>query len=338
MITIEELQTLTANQRFLAIELINRGIDVDIFDWTNEVLEVRHAGRHELLLDIDSSTMPYAASIISGSKPLTRILLGRAGISIPAGHHFPVNAHDTISAFVTTQLCFPLVVKPSVGNQGLGVHTGIETIEDLTHALFSIQESHGAVEILVEEQFIASEFRVFITRNGDYAVLHRDPAHVFGDGIHTVQELAEAESERRLNPRVNCLCPIALDEEAGRFLRKQGLSFSSIPSAGEKIYVRGSSNVKMGGVPEDCTDRVHPSVIAIARAALNAIPGLPYAGVDFMTRNISAPQSGDSYRVLELNSVPGIGMHMSPGRGRPRNVAGMLIDLIFPESRERLAA
>ena len=338
MISIDELQTLTANQRFLAIELMNRGIEVNIFDWLNEVLEASYSGRHELFLDIDSSAMPYAASIISGSKPLTRTLLARAGISIPDGSRFPVSTPDAILAYATEHLAFPLVVKPGRGNQGSGVHTGIETIDDLLHALFNIQESHGTIEILIEEQFIAPEYRIFITRTGEYAVLLRDPAHVIGDGAHTIQELAVLETERRLNPRVNCLCAIELDAEAHRFLRRQGLSFSSVPAAGEKIYVRGSSNVKMGGVPEDYTDRTHPSAIAIAQKALAAIPGLPYAGVDFMSTDITSLQTPETYCILELNSVPGIGMHMAPGRGKPRNVASMIVDLVFPESIQRMAA
>jgi cyanophycin synthetase len=338
MIESKELQNLRANQRFLAIELMSRGIDVSVFDWTNEVLEARCEGRHELFLDIDNSNMPYAASMISGSKPLTKNLLKRAGISVPVGQHFAISDKDAIKAFVLNFLTFPVVIKPSVGNQGLGVHTGLESLEEISYALQCIEETHGKIEVLVEEQFHAAEYRIFITRAGDCAILHRDPAHVIGDGIHTIQELAVSESERRLNPRVNCLCEIKLDYEAERYLRKQGLTVQSIPSHGEKIYVRGSSNVMMGGVPEDYTDRVHPSAVSLAWKALLAIPGLPYAGIDFMSTDITTVQTSSSYRILEINSVPGIGIHMSPGRGKPRNVAAMLVDLIFPESIKRMAA
>ena len=51
-----------------------------------------------------------------------------------------------------------------------------------------------------------------------------------------------------------------------------------------------------------------------------------------MTTDIGAPQTGESYRIIEVNSLPGIGMHIAPGQGRPRNVAGYLADLIFPET------
>jgi cyanophycin synthetase len=51
-----------------------------------------------------------------------------------------------------------------------------------------------------------------------------------------------------------------------------------------------------------------------------------------MCRDISQQQAGDSYRILEINSVPGIGIHIAPGRGQPRNVAAFIVDIIFPET------
>ncbi|HBA44434.1 TPA: hypothetical protein DCZ31_00090 [Patescibacteria group bacterium] len=34
---------------------------------------------------------------------------------------------------------------------------------------------------LIEEQFNGKEYRVFIAKTGNYAVLHRDPAYVVGN-------------------------------------------------------------------------------------------------------------------------------------------------------------
>ena len=86
----------------------------------------------------------------------------------------------------------------------------------------------------------------------------------------------------------------------------------------------------MGGVPEDVTDLVHPGFVEIGVRALTALNNLPYAGLDIMTGDIS--QAPTNYRLLEVNSVPGIGIHCAPGKGRPRNVPGMIADLIFPET------
>ena len=54
-----------------------------------------------------------------------------------------------------------------------------------------------------------------------------------------------------------------------------------------------------------------------------------------MTDDITVKQTADSYRVLEINSLPGIGMHINPGKGSSRNTAGMIVDMLFPETAER---
>ena len=323
---------LRANQRFLAQELMFRGIEVTLFDRNNEILEATYGDHRELFSDIDSSIVPYTASVIAGSKSLTKRLLQRAGVRTPRGQHFPTEAVDEVALYAERTLGFPVVVKPSFGVQGESVFTGLESVEEVRAAVQAIVNESGNQEVIVEEHFTGHEFRVFLTARGGFAVLHRDPAHVIGDGAHSIELLATWESYRRAHPRINCLCPITLDGEASQHLKRQGLSFSSVPRLGEKVYLRGSSNVKKGGVPTDVTELAHPSVIEICNRALASIPGLPYAGIDFMCGDIREKQDGDSYRVLEINSVPGIGIHMAPGRGRPRNVASMIVDMIFPET------
>jgi cyanophycin synthetase len=328
------LTELRANQRFLARELLARGIEVTLFDRNNEILEATYQGRRELLSDIDSSIVPYTASVVAGSKSLTKRLLQRAGVRTPRGHYFPSEDVAEIARYPEQVVGFPVVVKPSFGVQGENVFTALESAEEVRAAVQAIVNDTGNQEVIVEEYFKGHEFRVFVTARGGVAVLHREPAHVVGDGVHSIELLATWESYRRAHPRTNCLCPIALDGEAAQYLKRRGLSCASVPRLGEKVYLRGSSNVKKGGVPTDVTDLVHPSVIEICNTALASIPGLPYAGIDFMCGDIRKKQEDDSYRVLEINSVPGIGIHMAPGRGKPRNVAALIVDMIFPETIE----
>jgi cyanophycin synthetase len=326
------LNELRANQRFLARELLARGVTVTLFDRNNEILEATLGDHRELLSDIDSSIMPYTASVVAGSKSITKRLLNRAGISTPRGHYFSSEDAGEIARYAQDVIGFPVVVKPSFGVQGENVFTTLESVDEVLAAVQAIVTDSGNQEIIVEEYFRGHEFRVFMTARGGFAALYREPAHIIGDGFHSIELLASWESYRRMHPRTNCLCPISLDGESAHYLKRRGLSPLSVPRLGEKVYLRGSSNVKKGGVPTDVTDFVHPSAREICAKALAAIPGLPYAGIDFMCADIRNRQEGDSYRVLEINSVPGIGIHMAPGRGSPRNVAGMIVDMIFPET------
>ena len=98
-----------------------------------------------------------------------------------------------------------------------------------------------------------------------------------------------------MNPRTNALCEILVDDELVKYISKKGLTLNSIPPKGEKVYLRPNSNVAMGGICEDYTDRVHPSVI-------------------------------------EINTVPGIHMHFRPAIGKSRNIAKYIVDMIYPET------
>jgi len=328
-------QTLRANPRFLVRELIARGVEVHQLDAVNDVLEARYGDHRELLVDIDSSLMPYAASVVASSKTVTRRLLEQAGVSVPEGECFASVDVLGVADYVR-RLDGPVVVKPALGNQGELVYVGMQSVEEALLALNVIAERRGNCEVIVEREVRGAEYRVFYTKAGRYAVLHRDPAAVIGDGLHSIEALAEQESSRRMNPRINCLCPILLDDEADRCIRRAGLTRKSVPARGEKVYVRFNSNVKTGGICEDVTDQIDPSVCEIARRTLLAIPGLPYAGIDLMTEDIRRPLRPADYAVLEVNSLPGIGMHMAPGRGPSRNVAALIVDLMFPETAQQL--
>ena len=39
--------------------------------------------------------------------------------------------------------------------------------------------------------------------------------------------------------------------------------------------------------------------------------------------------------IIEINNMPGIDIHHFPYKGKPRNAAGAIIDLLFPETKKR---
>ena len=323
---------LHTNQKIFIYEMLKRGIDVEVIDEEREIIKSSYKGHDEIICDRDSSIMPYNVSILAGDKGFTKKTLMENGISVPLGETFFAKDIEYIKKAFKVLNC-PVVIKPVFGSHGFDVHTNLKTEEEVEEAVNSIIMSRGVyTKIIIEEYYEGSEYRVFVTRNKDYAVLLRDPAYVYGDGVNTIEELIDKENYKRMNPRVNALCEILVDEELIKYISKKGLSLNSIPEKGEKVYLRPNSNVAMGGVCEDYTDRVHPSVIDICLKVLKAFPGLPYVGVDFMTNSIEEPQTDDSYRIIEINTVPGIHMHFRPAIGKSRNIAKYIVDMIYPET------
>ncbi|HOO10634.1 MAG TPA: Mur ligase family protein, partial [Cyclobacteriaceae bacterium] len=93
--------------------------------------------------------------------------------------------------------------------------------------------------------------------------------------------------------------------------------------------LKDTANLSTGGTAEDVTDIVHPyNVFMVERIA--KIIGLDICGVDIMTTNIGQPLPDTGGAVLEVNAGPGFRMHLSPAEGLPRNVAGSVIDMLYP--------
>ena len=328
-------KNLHSNQKILIYEMLQRGIDVEVLDEDLELIKATYQNHSELIYDRDSSIMPYNVSVLAGDKGITKRILESNNISVPLGEVFTLRDHDYIlEAFRV--ISSPVVLKPVHGSHGYDVYINLKSNEEVSDAIEKMIRNRGIdTKVLIEEYFPASEYRVFVTKNRDYAVLNRDPAHVYGDGISTIEELIEKENYNRMHPRVNALCEILVDDELHKYIESKGINIKDIPKSGEKIYLRPNSNVAMGGICIDYTDKVHPSVIDIGMQVLESFPGLPYVGIDFMTNTITKEQNPDSYRIIEINTVPGVHMHFRPAIGKSQNIAKYMVDLIFPETKEK---
>ncbi len=327
---------LHTNQRLLLQELETRGVEIEVLVPELEIVRARYGKHVELLLDRSGSRCPYGSSIIASDKYVTKQLLLQAGLEAPRGEQFyPDQRKDALR--YAQALGFPLVLKPTNGSHGECCFTDINCAEDVEAAIDSFVLAQGPSQpFIIEEQFDGLEFRIFMTKYGDFAVLHREPASVTGDGRQSIRELISAENYRRTHPRQASLCRIVVDDQVRTHLRRQNLSLESVPDAGEKIFLRRNSNVALGGRPVDFTGVAHDSLIRIARRALAAIPGLAYAGIDIISKDATGGQTRGSYRILEINSNPGLHMHEDPGEGRGQPVSRYLADVIFPETRYSL--
>ena len=98
---------------------------------------------------------------------------------------------------------------------------------------------------------------------------------------------------------------------------------------GELVPLRSTANLSTGGTATDVTDIIHPDNRDMAVRAIRAI-GLDVGGVDFITPNIAESYKSIGGGICEINAAPGFRMHVAPSEGTPRDVAGPLVDLLFP--------
>lgn len=270
---------------------------------------------------------------ISCDKVLAKQLLGAAGVPVPEGT--TVNsAAGAAEAFAT--LGPPVVVKPRAGNQGGGITIGVTSAVEAARA-YQRAAAGGPLETAagqpaIVEKFVAgTDYRVLVVDGRLVAAAQIRPAAVTGDGVHDIQALVEIANAdpNRGDGHARPLTRILIDTAVRSHLASQGLGTGSLPGAGTVIELRRNANLSTGGTSTDVTDLVHPEVAAVCRRAA-AIAGMDVCGIDLRLVDIRAPWAPGAGAVIELNASPGLRMHLAPSAGRARDVAGPVIDRLYP--------
>lgn len=300
----------------------------------SDMLELSYNGKKQTFTERIPPTTSYGAMISCENKVWTRAFLADAKVPITKGYFITKNDSEETITSVFEALQKPLVVKITHGSHGDGVVVNVKDLEKYKETVKKLLtfSDHPQSGVLVEEMFFGNEYRILCTRDKVLGVINRDPANVIGDGKLTIKELIDKKNTDPMRNITPGLYPhIKLDEDMIAFLEDQGLTPDSIVEEGKKIRLRGVSNIKAGGDSIDFTDNIHKSVIDVVLKTVRAIPDLSWTGIDFMTTDITAEQTPDTYRIIEVNSAPDFAMHQIPMVGTPRDVATEFLFLLFPE-------
>ena len=289
---------------------------------------VANDGVHDPLLFKWSRSPLSSASALAlcTHKEATRLRLGRAGVPVPKGRTFRNGDFDTAREFADS-LGYPVVVKPAMGVRGIGVVAGIENRSELDSAFEQLRQSKlGEQDFIVEKHISGKDYRIVVVGDEVIAAILRDPASVMGDGVHNVAELIiRKNATRRLNPHLWGR-PILFGPAARYQLAKEGLTLESVPQSGQHVLLSNSCSLSQGGDSVDVLDELHPSVREACVAAVKAIPGLAFCGVDFLLEDHRKPLAEQEAGICELNAHAAIGNCEYPTYGAPREVARTFMD------------
>ncbi|HWR60674.1 MAG TPA: cyanophycin synthetase [Clostridia bacterium] len=295
-------------------------------------------GKHQKRIE---ATLPENTSCvavdIACNKELTKGLLHEYGIPVPAGK--VVNSEQEALEY-SERLGYPVVVKPNYGSHGKGVSINLKSPQEVLEAYRIAAEYEDT--IMVEKFIKGTYYRVLVVGDKVVAAAHRICAHVIGDGENSIAQLIEKENCNPLRGRGHekPLTKIIVDRVVEQYLKKQNLTLDYIPAKGETVYLRENDNISTGGVAVDVTDDIHEENRRMLAQAAQII-GLDVAGIDISTADISKPIAETGGAIIEINAAPGIRMHHYPYQGTTRNVAGAIVEMLFPEgspSRVPMAA
>lgn len=339
-------EDLELSTQLLLKAAVKRGIRFEMLDRADNFILLTQGEQREYIKQATKTSLdPYSAVLIMENKVVTKEVLARQGIRVPGGGIFA--DREAAAAAYSQYGGKAAVIKPKSTNFGLGI-----TIFD---APFSEEEYRQALDlafahdrmVLVEEFVAGKEYRFLVIGDEVVGVLHRVPAHVVGDGLHSVEALVEEKNKHpfRGEGYRTPLEKLKLGQTETMFLNSHGHRPSNIPQAGETVYLRENSNISTGGDSIDYTDvmpeRYKRLAVQAARAA-----GAVICGVDMMIAgelvgadanvgelagagvDVDASVDAD-YCIIELNFNPAIHIHGYPYQGENRRAEEHILNLLF---------
>jgi cyanophycin synthetase len=263
---------------------------------------------------------------IAQDKDDTKRVLEAIGLPVPHGD-VAESADEAVE--LAQEIGFPVILKPLDLSHGRGISARL-TDESAVRDAWTRASQYS--ERLIVEQFAEGrDHRVLVIGGKLVAVAERVPAHVKGDGVHSIRELIDAANQdpRRGIGHTKVLTRLECDDATVEYLAHSGRTLDSVPNAGERVFLTATANLSTGGTSIDRTDEIHPSNVTACEMAAGVV-GLDIAGIDVITPDISVPFRENGAAIIEVNAAPGVRMHTHPTEGEPRNVGAPIIDMLYP--------
>ena len=260
-----------------------------------------------------------------------KAFLSALGFPVPKGE-IVATCDEALAA--AERVGYPIAVKPVSGHKGEGVTADVGDDEELEAAFdraIATIPGDQPVQVIVEKSIAGSDFRILCVNGRFVAAMERKPASVTGDGRSTVSELireANRAVERSDTP-TSPLGKIKADNAMEIYLAQQGFTLESVLDQGRTVHLRKVANLSAGGVSIDATPTIHPDNVILAQDIAQHFR-LTCLGIDAITRDLSKSWKDGNFGIIEINSAPGISMHLNPSMGDRVDVTSPILETFFP--------
>ena len=219
------------------------------------------------------SSITDKTSAIAGQqtkkKNLTSATLRVAGLPVL---EFQMVRDAEQAVEIAERLGFPVVVKPSDRDQGLGVTTDLRDSQAVRRACE--EPAKASKNVMVEKHLAGKCLRIHVYQWKWWTIAERVAAGVTGDGVSSVRRLVDqvnVERLRRMHAGATHMKPVEIDGEASEMLTEVWLTVDSIPEKDRRVALRRAANVSTGGEMIKVTDPIHPDNIALAERACSIL-------------------------------------------------------------------
>ena len=327
-IMLTNYKQLELSTQILIEEALKRDVEVEILDYDDNFIRLKKGSKIEYIKQATKTSLDtYIVALIMENKEITKLILKE--------HHINVPSSITISSIDEALNKYPgfidkdIVIKPKSTNFGEGVSI-LKNLKSEKNYIMAVKEALSYDKhILIEEFIQGKEYRFLVIGDDVEAVMHRVPANVQGDGVHTIKELVDEKNKdpRRGKGHITPLEKINIGSIEEQNLTSQMKDTSYVPNEGEIVYLRENSNISTGGDSIDFTDDIHEGYKKIAVDATKAVDA-KICGVDIIIQDVKAEPNENNHSIIELNFNPVLYPHDFPYKGHNRHVERKVLDLL----------
>lgn len=280
------------------------------------------------------------ASEVAKDKDYANLFMDRLGYPVVPGSRtfFSKEWAEAIGASHRTidnayayakRLGFPVVVKPNSGSQGAGVAV-VYNRREFYRAMRAIFKEDRVG--LVQRPVRRKDYRLVVLDNEVISAYERIPLNIVGDGKTSIQRLLWRKQRQFIAAKRGTHIKID-DPRIAEKLKRQGLSFRSVVSRKERIFLLDNANLSSGGDALDVTMKVSPAFRELAVRLTNDM-NLRLCGVDLMVNgDISEPPRTGKHWVLEINSAPGLDHYAKIGKAQEKIVEELYLKILSTLNR-----
>jgi pimeloyl-ACP methyl ester carboxylesterase/membrane protein DedA with SNARE-associated domain len=238
--------------------------------------------------------MPMSGLVMESKKQILDSLKN-AGLVIPAYELIPNslspdNQYAELESFLEKNaLPYPVVLKPDVGERGMGV--AIIQTDEQAKAYFEKSKD----DVIVQAYMAGREYGIFYYRLPEeshghvFAITDKRFVSVTGDGIRNFETLILDDA------RTVAMAPF--------FMRKYAERLFEIPEAGEEIRLSELGTHARGCLFLDGMHLLTPALETEIDRISKHFEGFFFGRYDVKVPSIEQLQKGENIRVLELNGI-----------------------------------
>lgn len=254
------------------------------------------------------------------NKQLTKMAYEDLALPHPKSITFKTANEDGLADFLQPGMTY--VCKPLDGTNGVGVRTGIRSLEDVK-AYYNTHQDLATI-FMLEEQVEGDDLRIHVLGGKIVAACIREPAFLVGNGQDSLAILIEKRRAQMKTQNPNNF--LEMDQATRELLLQQHIQLSDIPAANRKIRLKKVSNMAQGGMATDVTDAIHPMYHEWVGKLVDYLK-TNYFGLDLITKNYEADPQKNT-KILEINARADW-LHHTFSEHRTHDMASMILEELF---------